>query len=76
MGTGHALANLKFFETVESVCTTIKQRLAQVLTGMDASNAAKIRSLHDRVIASSFSTGQPIAKAGTDLASFELTGPI
>ena len=64
------------YETLESVRTTIDSYLAPALVGMDAFATAAIWRTMNRVIAPSFSTGQPIAKAGIDLALFDLTGRI
>lgn len=64
------------YETLESVRTTIDRYLAPVLLGMDAFATEAIWRTMNRAIAPSFSTGQPIAKAGIDLALFDLTGRI
>jgi L-alanine-DL-glutamate epimerase-like enolase superfamily enzyme len=62
------------YETVESVQTTIGNYLAPALTGLDALDEDAVRVAMKGVIANSFSTGQPICKAGIDLALFDLTG--
>lgn len=64
------------YETLESVTTTIRKYLAPELIGLDAFDQKAIQSVLDHTIAPSFSTGQPIAKAGIDLALFDLTGKI
>lgn len=64
------------YETLESVRTTIDRHLAPALVGMDAFATEPISQTMNRVIAPSFSTGQPICKAGIDLAIFDLTGRI
>ncbi|MBU6301070.1 MAG: mandelate racemase [Verrucomicrobia bacterium] len=64
------------YETCESVRTTIDAYLAPALIGMDAFDTEAIWRVMNRVIAPSFSIGQPIAKAGIDLAIFDLTGRI
>ncbi len=64
------------YETTESVQSTIDRYLAPVLIGMDVFDAPHIQSVLDKVIAPSFSTGQPICKAGIDLALFDLTGKL
>lgn len=64
------------YETLESVRTTIDCHLAPVLLGMDAFATEAIWRTMNRAIAPAFSTGQPIAKAGIDLALFDLTGRI
>lgn len=62
------------YETLETVQTTIQNYLAPELIGFDPFDEEAIRSTMDRIIAPSFSTGQPIAKAGVDLALCDLTG--
>jgi L-alanine-DL-glutamate epimerase-like enolase superfamily enzyme len=64
------------YETLETVKTTIDGYLTPALKGQDAFDAAAIQTIMDRTIAPSFSTGQPICKAGIDLALFDLTGRI
>ena len=64
------------YETLESVKTTIDQYLGPALIGQDAFDGPSIGSIMNRTIAGSFSTGQPICKAGIDLALFDLTGKI
>lgn len=64
------------YETLESVKTTIDRYLAPELVGMDAFAGDELQAAMDRTIAPSFSTGQPICKAGIDLALFDLTGKI
>lgn len=62
------------YETLESVLTTIRQYLAPELIGRDVFDDEALRAALDHAIAPSFSTGQPICKAGVDLALFDLTG--
>ncbi|MEX0704395.1 MAG: enolase C-terminal domain-like protein, partial [Planctomycetales bacterium] len=62
------------YETLETVRTTIDRHLGPALVGQDPFDGDGIRRLLDRAIAPSFSTGQPICKAGIDLALFDLTG--
>lgn len=62
------------YETLETVRTTIDRHLAPALRGTDALDIESVWRTMDRVIAPSFSTGQPIAKAGVDLALFDLAG--
>ncbi|MGH7959765.1 MAG: mandelate racemase/muconate lactonizing enzyme family protein, partial [Opitutaceae bacterium] len=64
------------YETLETVRTTIDQHLAPALAGLDAFDTEAVWRVMNRVIAPSFSTGQPICKAGIDLALFDLTGRI
>ena len=64
------------YETLETVQTTIQNYLAPELIGLDPFDEPAIRRAMDRIIAPSFSTGQPICKAGVDLALFDLTGKL
>jgi len=62
------------YETLETVRTTIERHLGPALIGIDPGDAEAVARVLNRVIAPSFSTGQPIAKAGIDLALFDLNG--
>ena len=64
------------YETTESVQTTITKYLTPALLGLDVFDEEKIAVAMKATIANSFSTGQPICKAGVDLALFDLTGKI
>lgn len=64
------------YETLESAQTTIDRYLGPALIGQDAFDEAGIRRIFDRTIAPLYTTGQPIAKAGIDLALFDLTGHV
>ncbi len=74
-GWGQSVPSQRWsYETLESVYTTIQNYLGPVLIGCDASNIDAIHAHMNRAIASSFSTGQPICKAGIDLALWDLAG--
>lgn len=62
------------YETLETVATTIDTYLAPELIGQNPFDIEALHAAMNRVIAPSFSTGQPICKAGLDLALFDLTG--
>lgn len=64
------------YETLETVQTTIQNYLAPELAGLDPFNEVAICAAMNRIVAPSFSTGQPICKAGVDLALFDLTGQL
>ena len=64
------------YETLETVQSTIANYLTPVLIGLDPFDEDAIRAAMKSVIANSFSTGQPICKAGIDLALFDLTGKL
>jgi L-alanine-DL-glutamate epimerase-like enolase superfamily enzyme len=59
---------------LETVHSTINHYLAPELIGHDPFDVEVIQAVMNRAIAPSFSTGQPICKAGIDLALFDLTG--
>lgn len=62
------------YETPESVVSAIQTYLAPALKGVDVEHAAEIQRRMDAAIAPSFSTGQPICKAGIDIALWDLRG--
>ncbi|MDA1278261.1 MAG: hypothetical protein O2960_30055 [Verrucomicrobia bacterium] len=64
------------YETLETVQSTIIRHLAPELRGCDLFDLDGIHAVMNRAIAPSFSTGQPICKAGVDLALFDLAGKI
>jgi len=63
------------YETVETVRTTIQDELSPLLVGWDPLlyPGGFFETVANLAIAPSFSTGQPICKAGIDLALFDLT---
>ncbi|MCF7764067.1 MAG: mandelate racemase [Verrucomicrobia bacterium] len=76
-GWGQSVPTPKWsYETLETVLTTIEHHLAPVLMGLDPFDVDLIHSVMNQTIAPSFSTGQPICKAGLDTALFDLTGRI
>jgi L-alanine-DL-glutamate epimerase-like enolase superfamily enzyme len=62
------------YETLETVRTTIEHYLAPALAGLDPLDLDAVHAAMDTAIAPSFSTGQPICKAGIDLALYDLAG--
>ena len=64
------------YETLETVHSTLTRHLAPELLGRDPFDIEGIHAGMNRAIAPSFSTGQPICKAGVDLALFDLTGKL
>lgn len=64
------------YETLETVHSTINRYLAPELIGLDPSDSAAIQAVLQSNIAPSFSTGQPICKAGLDLALADLNGKL
>lgn len=75
VGWGQSVPTNKWsYETLETVQTTIDRYLAPVLVGMNVFDLDAIDTAMNAIIAPSFSTGQPICKAGIDLAIFDLVG--
>ena len=62
------------YETLETVHSTIARYLGPELLGLDPADGAAIQAVLNSNIATSFSTGQPICKAGLDLALADLNG--
>jgi muconate cycloisomerase len=62
------------YETSESVESTLERYLAPAILGADPTDLAGIHARMERVIRPSFSVGQPLAKAGIDLACYDLWG--
>lgn len=62
------------YETLETVHTTINRYLAPELLGLHPADTQAIEAVLKSTIAPSFSTGQPICKAGIDLALADLNG--
>jgi muconate cycloisomerase len=59
-------------ETLETATSTIERYLAPELIGRDPADIVGAHTIMDRAIAPAFSTGQPIAKAGIDIALHDL----
>jgi L-alanine-DL-glutamate epimerase-like enolase superfamily enzyme len=77
VGWGQSVPSHRWsYETLETVQTTIQNYLAPELVGLDPFDEEAILAVMNRIIAPSFSTGQPICKAGVDLALFDLTGKL
>ena len=61
-------------ETIETATTTIARYLGPELVGRDSADLEGAHAVMDHAIAPAFSTGQPIAKAGIDIALHDLLG--
>ena len=73
VGWGQSVPSNKWsYETPETVQTTIDGYLAPVLIGRNVFDIDALHAAMNTIIAPSFSTGQPICKAGVDLALFDL----
>ena len=64
------------YETLETVDSTINRYLGPELIGLDPADGTAIENVLKTNIAPSFSTGQPICKAGIDLALADLVGKL
>ena len=64
------------YETLETVHSTLTRYLAPEVLGRDPFDFGGLHTAMNHAIAPSFSTGQPICKAGVDLALFDLTGKL
>lgn len=64
------------YETLETATVAIRDYLAPVLLGCDPADIAGAHRRMDRALAPSFTTGMPIARAGLDLALFDLRGKL
>jgi len=62
------------YETVESVESTLQHYLAPAILGADPGDLADVHARMERAIRPSFSVGQPLCKAGIDLACYDLWG--
>jgi L-alanine-DL-glutamate epimerase-like enolase superfamily enzyme len=62
------------YETVETVDTTLRHYLAPAILGADPTDLADVHARMERAIRPSFSIGQPLCKAGIDLACYDLWG--
>lgn len=62
------------YETVESVYTTQKTYLAPALIGADVMDVDGLHTRMDREIAPGYTLGQPIARAGIDIAAHDAIG--
>jgi L-alanine-DL-glutamate epimerase-like enolase superfamily enzyme len=77
VGWGESIPIPKWsYETLESVTTTICNYLKPVLLGLDVFDINGVHFVMNHNIAPSFSTGQPMAKAGVDIALHDLIGKI
>lgn len=62
------------YETLESATAVLRNYLGPALTGRNPADIEGAHRILNKTIASSFSTGMPIAKAGLDLALHDLAG--
>jgi L-alanine-DL-glutamate epimerase-like enolase superfamily enzyme len=64
------------YETLETVTTTLRHYFRPVLLGHPVFDIHGAHQIMDKNIAPSFDTGQPMAKAGIDIALHDLAGKI
>ncbi|MBI3853928.1 MAG: mandelate racemase [Verrucomicrobia bacterium] len=77
VGWGQSVPSPRWsYETLETVYSTLTRHLTPELLERDPFDIEGIHAAMSRAIAPSFSTGQPICKAGVDLALFDLMGKL
>jgi L-alanine-DL-glutamate epimerase-like enolase superfamily enzyme len=64
------------YETLESATSTLRAYLGPALIGANPTDLAGAHRLMDKAIASSYSVGMPITKAGVDLALHDIAGKL
>ena len=62
------------YETVESVLSTLRHYLAEIVLGRDPADFAGLHAAMNTAIRPAFSVGQPLCKAALDLACHDLVG--
>lgn len=60
------------YETLETAASTLRHYLSPILIGRDPFDIAGIHQAMNHVIRSGFTTGQPLCKAGVDIAVHDL----
>jgi L-alanine-DL-glutamate epimerase-like enolase superfamily enzyme len=77
VGWGQSVPSPRWsYETLETVESTTRLYLAPELIGQDPLDLDGLWRRMNRVIAAGFTTGQPICKAGVELALFDLSGKL
>ncbi|RLF17319.1 MAG: muconate cycloisomerase [Thermoprotei archaeon] len=64
------------YETMESVYTTLKKYLSEVLIGEEPYSIIKIHRKMEKIIAPAVTSGQPFAKSAVDIALHDLVGKL
>ena len=74
-GWGQSVPIAKWsYETLETCTTVLRKYYSPLLIGRDPHDLAGIHATMDKAVAPGFSTGMPIARAGIDLALWDLIG--
>ena len=77
VGWGQSLPVPKWsYETPETALIVLRDYFAPALIGQDPLDIEGAHRAMDRALAGSFSTGMPIARAGLDLALYDLAGKL
>jgi len=77
VGWGQSVPIAKWsYETLETCAIVLEKYYAPLLIGRDPAGITEIHGLLDGAIAMSFTTGMPIARAGIDIALWDLVGKI
>jgi L-alanine-DL-glutamate epimerase-like enolase superfamily enzyme len=75
VGWGQSVPSPRWsYETLETVQTSLDRYIVPELIGLEVFDLDAVQAVMDRFIGPSFSTGAPMAKAGIDLALFDLAG--
>lgn len=77
VGWGQSVPIAKWsYETLETSTLVLRDYYAPLLIGRDPHDIAGIHEAMDHAVAPAFSTGMPIARAGIDLALWDLVGKL
>jgi len=75
VGWGQAVPSYRWsYETPETVRSTIERYFAPALVGLPIDDVAAIEQALQSAVGPGFSTGHPVARAGLDLALWDLRG--
>jgi len=77
IGWGQSVPIAKWsYETLETALIVLRRYYAPALIGHDPTRIEDAHATMDEAVASGFTTGMPIARAGIDLALHDLTGKL
>lgn len=77
VGWGQSVPIAKWsYETLETATVILRDYFAPAVVGLEATNMQLLQSALDSALASGFSTGMPISRAGLDLALHDLSGKL
>ena len=77
VGWGQSVPIAKWsYETLETATIVLRDYFAPTVIGLEATNMPLLQSALDGALASGFSIGMPISRAGLDLALHDLSGKL